>query len=67
MQQLPPKKRRNISKKGRKGKYYKQDAQRKAAFKGKNTVEGEATEPKILGDTVPRTNHSTNDILRDGV
>ena len=60
-------KRINLSKKGRKGKFHNQDAQRKVALKGKNTVEGEMTEPKILGDTVPRTDHSTNDKMRDGV
>ena len=63
----PAEKKRNLSKKGRKGKFHNQDAQRKAALNGKNTVEGEAIEPKILGDTVPRTDHSTNDKMRDGV
>ena len=36
-------------------------------MKGLDNVEGEATEPKILGDTVPRTDHSKNDKMRDGV
>ena len=68
IQQLPQKeKKRNLSKKGRKGKFKTHDAKRKTALKGKNTMEGELTEPKIFGDTVHRTDHSTNDKMRDGV
>ena len=63
----PAEKRRNLSKKGRKEKFHEQDAQRKAVLKGKNNVEGEATETKILGNTVLRMDHSTNDKMRDGV
>ena len=67
MQQLPQKKKRNLSKKSQKQKFHNRDDQRKAVLKGKNTVEGEVIEPNILGDTVPRTDPSTDDKLRDGV
>ena len=63
----PAERRRNLSKKGWKHKFHNMDDQSKAALKGKNNVEGKATEPKILGDTAPRTDHSTNDKMRDGV
>ena len=36
-------------------------------LKGMNTVKGNVTEPKRLGDTAPRTDHSTNDKMGDGV
>ena len=61
------KKREIFQKKGRRGKFHKQDAQRKAALKGENAAEGEATKFKILGDDAPRTDDSKNDKIRDGV
>ena len=36
-------------------------------MKGKNAVEGEATQTKISGETAPRMDHSTNDKMRDDV
>ena len=36
-------------------------------MKRENAVEWEETEPKSSGETAPRTDHSTNDKMRDGV